>query len=855
MFRHEAGKAVRMPPPEPTTQPTATVLTTRPRPLREAFATATMILLTASLCLHAIYHHTRDAFVAQVREAMTQQAQSVAALVNGDLHRTFTRPEQEWTAEYEQAVDPLRRILDRVPELRFIYTCVLKDGQVHFVLDATPWGDADDDGVEDHSQIMDAYEDADPAMLVALREGRPVATAEPYTDAWGTLMSAYAPFFDSAGRQVGVAAVDITATEYESRLASMRRAAWWGATPGLLMSVLAACGVFRVRRSALRRALDERKWTKAVQESEEKFRIAAECATDLIWMWGFEDSSLEWNGRIDEMLGYAAGEFPRTLAAWEAIIHPEDHDRVMASLDRHLKEHTPYDEQYRVRHRDNTWRVWTDRGIAQFDSQGRPLRMVGVCTDVTDRKQAEERLRAQAKALKAANIELEAQWGQLQSQQEELVRTNRELELARASAEAANHTKSEFLANMSHEIRTPITAILGFADLLEEDFTWCPTCPHGERRAERTGLKGHVETIRRNGQHLLTVINDILDLSKIEAGRLTVECVPVPILSLVEDLISLLRVRAVHKGLTLDAHYEYPLPAAIQSDPVRLRQVLLNLIGNAIKFTERGRVDIAVCFIPRATAGPLMQFDVTDTGIGLSEEQIGRLFRPFTQADTSTTRQFGGTGLGLTISKRLAGMLGGDIEVVRTTPGEGSCFRVTVAAGSLQDVPMIEQPQDASSASATSPGAARAESRAPTDGTRLTGRVLVAEDGEDNRRLLSFVLGKAGLEVTLAVNGRFACEEALAAVAAGRPFDVILMDMQMPEVDGYQATARLRAEGYRHPIIALTAHAMSADRDRCLSAGCDDYATKPIDRADLLALLRRHIQSAPATAGVAQPAS
>jgi len=402
-----------------------------------------------------------------------------------------------------------------------------------------------------------------------------------------------------------------------------------------------------------------------------------------------------------------------------------------------------------------------------------------------------------------------------------------QLERGMAEAREASRAKSEFLANMSHEIRTPMTSIIGYADLLLDPET-TPT----ERLT-------HIQTIRRNGEHLLSILNDILDLSKIEAGKMTIEKLLCSPSMIIVDVASLMRVRAKEKGLFFEVHYQTPIPETIQSDPTRIRQVLMNLVGNAIKFTASGGIRIlARCDNPSSPA-PVLTLEVVDTGIGLSAKQVSKLFQPFVQADTSTTRKFGGTGLGLAICRRLAHILGGEISI-DSSPGRGSSFRLTVAAGSLEGVKMFEELQEAGIPETGTPTAA--------DGAieELTCAVLLAEDGLDNQLLISTHLMRAGARVTIAENGRIAMEMALAASLAKEPFDVILMDMQMPEMDGYAATSELRRKGFTGPIVALTAHAMAGDRERCLAAGCTDYLTKPIGRSKLVSAVAEHAkQSAP----------
>ena len=397
-----------------------------------------------------------------------------------------------------------------------------------------------------------------------------------------------------------------------------------------------------------------------------------------------------------------------------------------------------------------------------------------------------------------------------------------QFQMARECAEAANRSKSEFLANMSHEIRTPMTAILGFADVLLEDQDTHPMPVH---RVEA------VRTIQRNGEHLLAILNDILDLSKIDAGKLTVESQPCSPQGIVEDVVALMRVPAKAKGISLDIVYETPLPARIQTDPTRLRQILVNLTSNAIKFTEVGGVKLALRLHSSGT--PRLEIDVIDTGVGMSVEQQQRLFHPFVQADSTTTRNFGGSGLGLTISRRLAEKLGGDVGIVESTLGKGSRFRATIATGSLDGVDLVRSDAGLLMAGATTALCASAEADRPLAGCR----VLLAEDGPDNQRLISFLLRKAGAEVVVVENGALAVTAAIDARDSSRPYHVILMDMQMPVLDGYSATSRLRELDYRDPIIALTAHAMAGDQEKCLAAGCDRYATKPIDRATLVELI------------------
>jgi len=389
------------------------------------------------------------------------------------------------------------------------------------------------------------------------------------------------------------------------------------------------------------------------------------------------------------------------------------------------------------------------------------------------------------------------------------------LEHAKEEAEAASRAKSEFLANMSHESRTPLTAILGYADVMLQD----PDSPEARDAAD---------TIKRNGEHLLQIISDILDLSKIEAARLEPDCRYCSPRQIVNDVASLMRGRAEAKGLVLLTEYG-GIPGWIWTDPLRLQQILTNLVGNAIKFTDAGNVRIVTQLVCDGNSEARLRFDVIDTGIGLEERQIGMLFQPFVQVDTSARRRFGGSGLGLAISRKLARLLGGDITVA-SSPGTGSTFSLSIAAGPL-------------AAAAKSDGLPAGPS--PTASTvaevKLDCRVLLAEDGPDNQRLISYVLRKAGAEVTVVDNGKAAGDAAMAARREGTGFGLILMDIQMPVMDGYEAVARLRQEGIDAPILALTAHAMPEDREKCLSAGCDGYLSKPIAPKELTQELSRFL--------------
>ena len=402
-----------------------------------------------------------------------------------------------------------------------------------------------------------------------------------------------------------------------------------------------------------------------------------------------------------------------------------------------------------------------------------------------------------------------------------------EAEVRERTAEllAASRSQQEFMANMSHEIRTPMTAILGFVEALRES-----DCAEAEKVE-------YLDIIHRNGTHLLGLINDILDFSKLEVGRMEAERIACSPDVIIDDVIGMLRGRANDKGITLEKEYAGPFPRTIESDPTRLRQILFNLVGNSIKFTESGSVRIRMDTpVSLDTVRATLRFDVIDTGIGIPQEKLDSLFQPFEQAESSHARRYGGTGLGLAISSQLAQLLGGELTV-ESQPGRGSRFRLDIdlGTGSL-DLVVLEVGSD-------TPGVSPAQktSGGKQPAVALSGRVLVSEDGRDNQRLIRLLLEKLGLETDLAEDGRTAVQMARDAWERAEPYDVILMDIQMPVLYGYAATSELRGLGYAHPIIALTAHAMSGSRQRCLDAGCDDFLTKPICRDQLKHLLAEYL--------------
>ena len=656
----------------------------------------------------------------------------------------------------------------------------------------------------------------------------------------------------------------------------------------------------------------------AMHSAEERLARAVRGTQDGLWEFNAIDKSFWFAPRFEQMLGYDPGELRTSLDSFLELTHPEDRERAKADIWSHVGSESPYDVEFRLRHESGHYEWVRSRAQGGFDPGGQSAKLAGSIQLITDRKQAE----------------------------------NATLEAVRV-AESANRAKSDFVANMSHEIRTPMNGVLGMADLLLD--------------TELDPLqRDYAETIRDSGTALLTVINDILDFSKVEAGKLELESLNVDLRDTFEDVSRLLSIQAHAKGLELTAQIDEKLPQYVKGDAGRIRQILLNLAGNAIKFTAKGEVSLEIKVLETGETGTTVRCEVRDTGIGIPADRLGSLFAPFMQVDTSTTRRFGGTGLGLSIVRRLVELMGGETGV-QSVEGAGSLFWFTahfapvtdgeqllfpaspaikgqrvlvvddnttnrkvlmgqlllcgvdpVAASSadealalMRQASAAGRPYDAALLDHLMPDCDGAElgriivQDESINSTRLIlltssgqrgdgqlfahigfagyllkpvtqrdlteclilvlantaqswhlqsqpiitrhalraqralsgNRILLAEDNPVNQKVAVRLLEKLDYRVEVVADGR-------AAVAAwqGGNFDLILMDCQMPDMDGYAATREIRSleEGKRHiPIVALTAHAMKGDEEKCRAAGMDDYLTKPIDRIKLDACLNR----------------
>jgi len=512
----------------------------------------------------------------------------------------------------------------------------------------------------------------------------------------------------------------------------------------------------------------------ALRKSEERFDLAMKGMNDGVWDWNLVTDEIYYGPRYKSMLGYNDDEYPNILASWVNGLHPDDKEKAQKLVEHYLNGSVPeYRNIFRLKHKNGEYRWIMSRASAVRDEQGKPHRMVGAHTDITELKELENELREVSE-----------------------------------KAEAANRAKTEFLANMSHEIRTPMNAIIGLSHILA-------TTSLTEKQ------KKFVDTLHLSADSLMGLINDMLDIAKIEDNMIELESIPFSLRELMQKVVSIMNVKADEKGLELNVEYAENVGDSFVGDPLRIQQILTNLTSNAIKFTSEGKINIAIDAHDSGLRDmQKLTIKVSDTGIGIPEEKLYSIFDKFTQADSSITRRYGGSGLGLTICKALIERMEGNIHVT-SKPGQGTVFTINIP---LKKGEALQKNLDFGFARKAKPLSASHQNAL---------RVLLVEDYKANILVATTMLGELGCQYEVAVNGAQAIEK-----LAEKPFDVVLMDIQMQDMDGYEATRRIRkweqeAGLQPLPIIAMTAHALMGDREKCLQAGMNDYISKPFDPIDL----------------------
>jgi PAS domain S-box-containing protein len=738
---------------------------------------AAVALLVAVISLASgalLQRKAENALHHEVRQNLLRLARIAALHVDGDRHLLW-KPEDAFTPEYQKAIAPFYRLMEASGDIYDIYTCVLRDGKVYFVL-GTPDKDTQT-GKPDYSYLKKPYDEATPEMLRALREGVAIAEKRFYTDQWGTVISGYAPIRDSSGKLAGIVGVDLHVNEYRKRRAALRHHAVVTHTLIVMLSALIGVVVYLLSRKSHRAHRQLRLHARAMEMAANAIVI-----TD-------RNGTIQWvNPAFTTITGYtreeAIGKNPRILKSGR-------HDRKFyEQLWQTILSGQVWKGEVVNRRKDGS--LYTEgMTIAPVrDEQDNITHFVAIQQDITERKRFEQ-----------------------------------QLEQALEQAQAASRAKSEFLANMSHEIRTPMNGILGMAQLLMDT-------PLNEEQRE------YITTLKSSAESLLSLLGDILDISRIEAGRMELHYSSFDLRQVVHQVARLFAAHAREKGLLLQAEIAEEVPASLHGDELRLRQILTNFVGNAVKFTEQGSITIRVRLaeagsaqradalrqqfaIPKHFSTVWVQLAVSDTGIGIPADKQATIFESFTQADGSATRRYGGSGLGLAINRRLAELMGGSIGV-QSEEGKGSTFWVVLplfAPNMEQSLGMV--------GGALSRRSAGADDGSASGAACAKGRVLLVEDNEVNRKVAVRLLQRLGYEVDVAEDGVEAVEK-----TAQCRYDAVLMDVHMPRMDGLEATRRIREReritGGHRVIIAMTASAMKEDMERCLASGMDDYLSKPV---------------------------
>jgi len=866
------------------------------RPWRDAALAGLAVAAAISLGAYIVYERAWIEKVSDVRHHVAELAKKLSRSTAGPHQAAKRIPPEERAKAAKTLSSPLSYVRDNSDEVRRIYTFALEDDEKLTLLDTSRTGEKP----ESHPLSAEAQ-----SARKHYRETGAKIGGESWVSKNGIEATAFSVLPDRNNQPVGVIGVEADSNLLEVKLGAVRQALWFTCLLGLGVGTIAGIVVGRLRaRAAAAQALIEE--TRRVEEA------IIDSLGEVIYTFDIVTGLFRWRGNVEPLLGFTPAPEGERKISWFARLHPDDHTRYIAALDKAVQEFEPMQLEYRIQ-RDNGSTIWVLDRSHPLESHDGHVQLVGSLIDLTSRRAAEAQLieseqrfrdvseaagefiwevdgagrfiYTSSRVMEVLGIESAALIGRspfefVVDEDREMVmsRSNeiyavgvafrnfehrvkradgtqrwisisgvpmkdalgkivgyrgaslditkhreyeRELVLQKEAAEAADRAKSNFLAMMSHEIRTPLNSVLGFADLVMDS----PLDP---------SQRDHLEIIKSSGDALLVLLNDILDFSKIESGRMEIEIRPTDLPQCINEVIDLYRLSAHAKNLQLTAEIASDVPRHVLTDWSRLRQILVNLVGNAVKFTSEGAISVRAFFVPEPNATGRIRLEVSDTGIGISDEQRDRLFRPFTQADSSTTRRFGGTGLGLAISRRLARLLDGDLGLT-TRDGASSTFYV--------DLPAIIPTEDQLAQLTREP---EVEIFSVEPREHFEGRVphvLVVDDNTLNRRLTTHLLLQLGAETTTASSAA-ECFERL----GDRNFDLILMDVQMPLMDGLDATRRIRAEGLggKVPIVALTADAMVGDRERCLEAGMNDYLTKPLRREELSRVLHTYALGVPA---------
>jgi len=875
-------------------------LSTRTSPFKDALYVGLSVLLCFIASAYFIYSQASARNNIHNRQRLESIAWRTANALDIPEHERLTRtpPGQLKAKDYADQQKPLKESKANEPLLSRIYTVAFDQDLPRMVLDsegfpARTWErlPLQPGKSGDFSKETIYF-----CALSVQTTGKGWVGEIAYPGSMESLVVAMVPIMSGSGHPKGVLVVESTADRLQPTLASLRSAAWSSVLIGAAVSLTVALAVYSFRR---RNLVDAEKI--ASVEKAEKALVGA--IGEAIYRYTPSTDELTWQGNLAEIGWPDKEDGPKSRTDWVACIHPEDVQRCKTAWSG--RDGTKWNVEYRVFGKNKRLYSLLDRGQHVEVSHGQVL-AVGTILNLTPLREVERRLRdvsdaageyiwevdsechytylsdrvvdvlgypvdkligrhllsfvpaEDAESVLEVSESLMLEKRSFRDFEHRMVRgdgeiiwlsingvpvsnivgqitgyrgaglditarkhADQELIREKEAAQAADRAKSEFLAVMSHEIRTPLNSVLGFADLLAETVL-------------DTIQKEQVDMIRRSGDALLVLLNDILDFSRIESGKMPIQPSSVDIRECLRDVVDLYGATAQSKGLGIRVEVADSVPSALCTDPGRLRQILLNLIGNAVKFTPAGEIVVSAksgSHDPEDGRFPLL-VEVTDTGIGIPPDRIIRLFKPFSQADSSTTRRFGGTGLGLAICKRLAELLGGDVSLVKSSPS-GSVFALELA---LVSMPALSESKPATG------GVAVPANEASRHGGNW--RLLVVEDNAVNRMLSQRMLLSLGFESDSAENG-------LAAVKAHEKnhYDIIFMDLQMPVMDGVEAAGQIRAFEKLHPeyppsrIIALTADAMSGDRQRCLDAGMNDYLSKPIRRPDLSNALEKAVQA------------